>query len=322
MKELAKICNVSVSTVSKVFSEAEDVSKETKQMIFEKAKALGCFGKFYKGRYHKKIIALICPELIGGYYAIFLNKLQSLIETSGALCMISADNFCGQKQAELIEYYVSYLKVDGCIVFHLREPLKKGYDIPIVSLFSQVDGCDCVDTDMTLALEEAVSVLYGYGHRDICFIGEDLTQTKAVIFENTIRKKKGCQYSVIHSDKRFEEAGVDGIDKIMAAGVPYTAVICAYDNIAIGAIKRLKELGFLIPEDISVLGINNIAASSFTETSLTTIDTTADDVCAILWHLMENKLKRKNYHVRQNIIVKPRLIIRESVGQVKQNKEE
>ena len=56
MNELAKLANVSVSTVSKAFSDADDVSEDTKDLVFAIAKEQGCFGKFYKGKYHKKII--------------------------------------------------------------------------------------------------------------------------------------------------------------------------------------------------------------------------------------------------------------------------
>ena len=78
MKDLAKLANVSVSTVSKAFSEAEDINKETKNRIFEIAKQTGCYGKFHKGKYHKKIIGVIVPEIVSDYYKIFLNILRCL----------------------------------------------------------------------------------------------------------------------------------------------------------------------------------------------------------------------------------------------------
>lgn len=322
MKELAKLCNVSVSTVSKAFSEAPDISPETRELVFRTAKVNGCYGQFYKGKYHKKIIALICPELLGGYYSLFISKLQTLIENSGAICVISADNFSAAKQAELIEYYATYLQVDGCIVFELKTPLKKGYDIPILSLFSHTNSCDGVDTDMVYALEETVRTLYQLGHRDMAFLGEQLTVGKAQLFQNILGQYADCRSTVITSDHRFEQAGADAVKQLSAAGAPFTAVVCAYDNIAFGAMKQLKKLGYRIPQDVSVIGINNIGTSSYTETSLTTIDTTPEDICTILWELMENKLKSKYFRVRQNIVVKPRLILRESIGPASQKSAE
>ena len=67
MRELAKLANVSVSTVSKAFHDAEDISEETRNLVFETAKQYGCFGKFYKVKFPKQVIAFICPELGSGF---------------------------------------------------------------------------------------------------------------------------------------------------------------------------------------------------------------------------------------------------------------
>ena len=87
MKELAKLCNVSVSTVSKAFSNTEDISSDTKKLIFETAKKEGCYGKFYKHKYPKRIIAIICPEIASNYYSIFIEELQRLIESDNGICI-------------------------------------------------------------------------------------------------------------------------------------------------------------------------------------------------------------------------------------------
>ena len=149
MRELAKLANVSVSTVSKAFCDADDVSYETKQYIFDIAKQHGCYGKYYKGKYSNKIIAIICPELVSNYYSNYVGLLQKIIESNNCIPIISADHFDKGTQAELIEYYASYLKVDGIIVLGLRTPIKKGYNSPIVALFSSVDtSVDTVNTDI------------------------------------------------------------------------------------------------------------------------------------------------------------------------------
>ena len=102
MKELAKLCNVSVSTVSKAFSDTDDISAETKKIIFETAKKYGCYGKFYKHKYHKKIISIICPEIASNYYSIFIEELQRLIESANGICVISSYNFCSKKSMNLL----------------------------------------------------------------------------------------------------------------------------------------------------------------------------------------------------------------------------
>ncbi|MBE6729315.1 MAG: LacI family transcriptional regulator [Ruminococcaceae bacterium] len=318
MKELAKLCHVSVSAVSKAFCDADDIGKETKEHIFSVAKEQGCFGKFYKGKYNKKIIAVICPEISGDYYSVFVNMLKGLIEKNNGMCIISTDDFDAKKQSELIEYYISYLKVDGLFVMGLTAQLKKGYETPIVSIFSSADNkVDLVVTDMKLAVYEAIETLYFLGHRNIAFLGETLTTKKEECFINGVKQFDDIKYSLIKSEKRFEEAGYDCANKLLEEKENYTAVICGYDNIAIGAIKRFKETGIKVPEDISVIGIDNIQMSEFTETSLTSIDVNPKDICSIAYNLMEKKLENKYFKANQSIVIKPSIVIRESIGKVK-----
>lgn len=315
MQELAQLANVSVSTVSKAFSGAPDVSAETREHVFAVARQQGCFGKFQKEKYGKKTIAIICHEMDGGYYTIYMEQLQRLVEADGGICLISTDHFDCRKQAELVEYYASFLQVDGLIVFSLAEPLKKGYDVPIVSLFSSKDPrVDAVNTDMPLAIGEAVDTLLEYGHREIAFIGEPLTRTKADAFEAAIRRAKNVSGTVVESACRFEEAGIDGVEQLLAQGAPFTAIVCAYDYIAFGAMKRLQENGCRIPEDVSLIGMDNISTARYAQTSLTTIDTQPEEMCAIAWELLRKKMDNKYFRARQSISIKPRLILRDSIG--------
>ena len=314
MKELAKLCNVSVSTVSKAFSDTEDISKNTKELIFETAQKYGCYGKFYKHKYPKKIIAIICPELNSSYYSIFVKELQKLIEGNNGICVISSFDFNAKKQAELIEYYASYLKVDGIIVFSLMQNIKKGYETPIVSLFSSIDNAvDSVNIDMKSAINEAIKTLKLYGHKKIAFLGEQFTKGKEDSFKSAIEEYGIIDAHIVKSNYRFEKAGADGVNQLLNQTKNFTAIICAYDNIAFGAIKELKRNGYKVPDDISVIGIDNIASSEYTETSLTSIDNHPTDICSIAWDLLQKKLKNKYFKAKQNIIIKPQLIIRESL---------
>ncbi len=310
MKQLAELAHVSVSTVSKAFYDAEDISAETKEQIFALAREHGCYGQFYKGKYNKKIIAIICPELAGSFYTAYLLRLQKVIEEAGGICIISADNFDPKKQAELIEYYASYLKVDGLFVIGLKARLKKGYSLPVVALFHSADETvDTVGLNSTPVIAEAIKILQEAGHRDIAFIGEELTMGKQQYF----LQAGGCRELTVTSPFRFEEAGMDGIRRLREQGKKFTALICAYDYIAFGAIRQLKKEGLRVPEDVSVIGMNNISLASFSETSLSTVDAFPDEICRIAWELMKKKLENKYFHSTQNIQLQPRLILRESI---------
>ena len=76
MRDLAKLANVSISTVSKAFNNADDINEETKNHIINIAKQNGCYGKYCKDKYPKKVIAIISRELGGDYYKDIVEKFE------------------------------------------------------------------------------------------------------------------------------------------------------------------------------------------------------------------------------------------------------
>lgn len=320
MRELAKLAGVSISTVSKAFRDEEEISKETKNLIFDIAKKYGCYGKFYKGKYPKKIIAIICPEFAGGYYSDFVERLQRILEENNCITLISVDRFNDNTQAELVEYFASYLKVDGMFVFGMKDKLKKGFNVPIVSLFSSNDSSvDEITVDLKTPIIETVEYLWELGHRKIAFFGEKLTISKAVNFEEAMKKMPDSESFIIESQYRFEKAGKDAAEQLLALSPDCTAIICAYDNIAFGAIKFLKSKGFRIPDDYSIAGINNIDFSEYTEVPLSSIDSQPDEVCQKAWMLMQNKLKNVYYRNYEPIVVHGQLVIKDTVSKPRKN---
>ena len=316
MTELARLANVSVSTASKAFSGAEDISEETRAHIFDVAREYGCFGRFYKGKYTKPIIAVISSEPTGGYYARIVEELRKQIEQDGGICVMATDHFDAEKQEELLDYFVSWMKVDGVIVFSLRNELKKAYRTPVVSLFFSEDKrVDAVKTTLENTVAETAKLLYDYGHRNIAFVGELLTERKRYPLEETARKL-GCSCHSVVSTERFEEAGVDGAKQLLASGVPFTAVVCAYDNIAYGVIKEFKRHGIAVPEDVSVVGMDNLSTSAYTETSLTSIDFDPTGLCREAWALMQKKLHNPHYRSAEDVVVPSTLVLRESLRDI------
>jgi len=318
MQELAKLANVSVSTVSKAFHGRKDISAETREHIFSVAKQYGCFGTFYQGNYEKKVIAIICPELVGEYYSTFVALLQNMIEKAGCIAVISTDHFQAAKQAQLIEYYSEYLKVDGILVFDLKITLKKGHTTPIVSLYSNKDArVDCVGIDIKSAITDAIRLLQSYGHEKIAFLGETLTAMKAQCFYEAACDLLQAPPMIITSSYRFEKAGEDCVEQLEAQSV--TALICAYDNIAFGAIKALQAKNILVPQDMSVIGIDNTPVSKYASIALTTIDSGPEEVCTIAWELLQKKMNSPYYKSTQKISIRSGLIQRESVAYVKKD---
>lgn len=316
MRELAKLANVSVSTVSKAFADADDVCEETKKRIFALAKQYGCFGKYQKNKFSKKVFAIVCSELISDYYVGFVEQLRRIIEANDGIAVISVDHFSPKKQAELIEYYASYLHVDGVVVFGLKCPIKKGYDIPIVAMFSAIDtNVDSVKVCMENAMIEAIDLLYRKGHRSVTFVSEPRTKEKQTLFSLACERYPDLSWRSFIVEKRFEAAGKEAVRALLKEPTLPHALVCGYDYIAIGAIKALKEAGIAVPADISVIGADNIGISEYAEVPLTTIDSEAFEVCSAVWELLAKKQQNKYWRANRDITIKARLVERSSVGE-------
>lgn len=315
MRDLAKLANVSISTVSKAFNNADDINEETKNHIINIAKQNGCYGKYCKEKYPKKVIAIISRELGGDYYKEIVEKFENIIEKNNCICVIANDKFNKKRQEELIEYFASYIKVDGIIVFNLSSPLKKGYTIPIVSVFGSADpNVDYVNYNTTKAIEDAIDTLIKLGHTKIGFFGEELTKSTAKNFENVLKEFRIDADLIFNSKKRFEKAGEDCFEQLLKSQKECSAIICAYDHIALGAMKAIKQHGFSVPDDYSLIGFNNINFSEYGYTPLSTIGMDMNAMCEAVWDLMNKKLENEYYTSEKEILVDGKFILRESIS--------
>lgn len=319
LSTIAKLAGVSVSTVSKAFAGSAEISDQTREQIYRIARENGCFDKYIKHKYNKKVVAVICPEMLGGAYPATLATLDRMIAAQGGLMISSATNFSDARKKELFTYYSSYGKVDGIIVIGSAGGLNNSIKIPLVSLFnkgrnSKVDTIQC---DVQSAMIQAIECLKQYGHTRIGFAGEHLTMGKVDDYR-TAMEEAGLYVrpnDIKVSAKRFEEAGMEIMEQWLAEKEPPTAIIAAYDNIAMGIVKSIRRKGLRVPEDFSVIGIDDIPLAAYTDTSLSSIRTFREEACQAAVDLLMKKIENQYYTSRQEIIISTELILRDSVGQ-------
>lgn len=319
LRELAEEAGVSIGTVSKAFKNAEEISEATKEKIFEIARRQGCFHKYYKEKYEKKIVAIICPELKSEHYSAQIEYIQARLARRNIDVIISTDDFSEEKQAELIGLHAAHTKVDGMIVFGLYRSIPKGIEVPVVAIGGNPDRChtDTIRSNFPKTMAAAVAHLKQLGHREIAFIGESLTKAVQKSFEDAMQQYELPLNKVIVANERFEEAGKNGVARLQQSGNHFTAIICAYDYIAIGAIKALKKSGLKVPEDVSVIGVNNIRTAGHLESSLTTIDQAIEATCDMACDLLKKKMQNPYYCAGSAIEITGSLIIRETTGNCK-----
>ena len=123
---------------------------------------------------------------------------------------------------------------------------------------------------------------------------------------------------IIHSEKRFEDAGYDGMAKLLSLDNKPTAILAAYDNIAIGAMKFISDNGLSVPEDISIIGMNDNEESRYLQVPLTTGTAYLEDMSEITAELMFERIRVNDCKTITTIKVSAELVKRGSVGYAKQ----
>jgi LacI family transcriptional regulator len=106
--------------------------------------------------------------------------------------------------------------------------------------------------------------------------------------------------------------------ELLAERVPPTAVLAAYDDIAIGAMRAINEAGLAVPEDISIVGIDGIEVGGYLPTSLTSVACDTAEMAETAARILVKKISNRTFTVVQHVEVNPELIIRQSTAAPRQ----
>ena len=326
-KEIAKLANVSVSTVSKALSGSRDISEEITKEIVQIAINIGYFKEKSKKSLERQksksiLIGIVCPEIISIHYSKIITFIKQQVEKSGGQVGVYITDFNENKKDEILQMLLLRNCCDGIILFGRYSSISKP-NIPIMCIDCPCPNplCDTIISDFYAPINDAVIHLKNLGHTKMGFIGEPKTQMKQ---ENFIRALKANNIEVndnfiYNFNARFEEIGIAAAEAVFKSTSYPTAFIAAYDEIALAFIHKLTKNGFKVPDDISVIGINDIPFSSYAQTPLTTVKTMYEDAipeavdflfAEILHNLPTGNTIKLNY----------KLIIRETTSEVKHDK--
>ena len=138
LSKLAERAGVSVSTVSKAFSGADEISEAMRERIFAIAKEEGCFDKYYKAPRTHPMIALLAPEPESIQYSRELGLLERAFSARGVNTVIAFTHFDPEKEAQLFRELVYGMKVDGVVLLGAGKAIKNPDAHPFVVIGSKV----------------------------------------------------------------------------------------------------------------------------------------------------------------------------------------
>lgn len=314
LSKIAKLAHVSVSTASKAFSMSSEVNEQTREQIFDIAKQYGCFKKYFNARYPKYVIAIICPEFRSRYYSYILSYLQRNLEAHNCEICVASTDFSPQTEKNLLEYYSKYATVDGVIVVDGRIETEKVIEIPVIAINSETANNTIISfsADFKASFEEGINHFLKHNVKDIGFIGEENTHLKMETFKDIMKRLTGSvnEKFISISNSRFEEGGYNAMHNLIKAGNIPRAIVCAYDNLAIGAIRCILDHDMRVPEDVAILGVDNIHEAKYLNPPLSSISTRTKDLCEAAANAVIGMLSNKPFEANKTF--KSELILRKS----------
>ncbi len=316
LSKIAALAHVSVSTASKAFSGSKEVNEETRELIFNIAKQYDCFKKYYNIKYPKYVIAVICPEFKSSLYSSYLNIIQDELSKNNCEICVAATEFSAEAEKNLLEYYTMHSTVDGIIVINPKTNLKPEIQIPLASVGKYIDNGNIISTtdNFDEIICEAIKYFKEKNVKDIGFIGETLTTHKNKTFLEAMEKNSLSVNKdfIFITKKRFEEGGYYAMEKLFEKNKLPRAIICAYDNMAIGAMRCIFDKGLKIPADIAVLGMDNNVEAKYINPQLSSIDYGVELACRTATKELMNKITDKP--VKYKIFIPCELNLKESTN--------
>ena len=326
LRSLAEFLGLSPATVSLVLNNspvARAIPQHTKHRIFSAAKRFSYRPNFVARSLRAQrsyILGVLVPEVSAGYAALVLSGIEDHLLQEGYFYIVVSH----QHKTELITEYPSLLlerSIEGLIT--VDTPCPKILQLPVVAISGhlEVEGI----TNISLAHDKAAAValehLVGLGHSRIAFVKGQAFSSDTEIRWNAFRRQaERLQIPLrpkltvqLEGNTPSPEVGYVAVRKLLRIREPFTALIAFNDVSAIGAIRALREAGLRVPEDISVVGFDDIPFAAYQNPALTTIRQPLWEMGKLAAETVLSRIANGNGAPYPKLVtVDPELIVRES----------
>jgi len=286
IKDIAKKAGVSIATVSHAFRNPDRVSDKTRAKVLAAAKEVG-----YTPNSHavglrtarSGNIVVIMPDVADSYNSGIIKGIESVARHRGYSVLLGDSQGSAERERELAKMIWSR-QADGIVLMSHRLPFDLAPDVPVEDLPPIVNGSEhtghpgilSVSIDDKLGGKDATNHLIELGHRDIAVISGDKasssTQQRLEGFYEAMQEA-GIRVndSLLIFGKYRADIGEAAAKELLTRKTRPTAVFCFSDELALGCIYGLQHAGFSVPNDISVIGFDDIPFARYLVPSLTTV---------------------------------------------------
>lgn len=329
IKDVAKLLNISISTVSRAFNNKYDINPETRKMILEKCKQLGYVpNPIAKQLSSKKsfMVGVVVPEFVNAFFPRVIMGIQRVMNDAGYQVLIMSSGESASKEIENIKT-LEKNNIDGIIVSLSQETRDvSSYQsllenkIPIIQInrvSQKLPTPKVVFEDYKwacLATEHLINMGYKKIYHLAGPVNLIVSHNRAKGFIDTMKKYN----QPLDSKRPLIETGIfieDGrriAEMLIASGDVPDAFFCFNDPIAIGAIEVFKEHGFRIPEDVAFVGFTESRLAAHLDPPLSSVEQPAEQMGAKSAEMLLEIINGKRYDEDTVVKLDGKLNIRKS----------
>jgi Transcriptional regulators len=325
IKDIAKLANVSHTTVSRALNNSPYINEETKVKIIALAKELN-----YVPNYSAKSLVLLKSYVIG----VFFSSISEGTSDTFFHEIIRGVNNVIDKEYNLVvrgidDYQYSHLidnrNFDGIIVVSqsknddefIQTILEKNIPTVVINRYIENEGLVNIMSDDTKGVYDAVTYFIENDHRKIALLQGNKE------FESTVYRKRGyiralednnipINEEYILSGRYDLKSGYENMKKLLKLENVPTAVFCANDDIGVGAMKAIFEAGLKVPEDISIIGFDDSNFCNYVTPPLTSVRKDSLAMSEYGGRNLLNLIKNKEVD-KEKVYIQSQLVVRKSV---------
>ncbi len=309
--DIAQQLKISPSTVSRSLNNHPAISSSTREKVVELAKKLNYQPNLLALNLLRKktnTIAVIVPEITSYFFSSIISGIQDLLKTTEVNLIIGLSNESPEEEKALVRSFNSIL-VDGFLISpasrtrnidHLKFLVEQ--NIPVV-LFDR--DCEGLDVDKVFVDEykgayQAVEHLIRSGCRRIAHIaGSSLLSTarhRLLAYHDALKKHNIPirEEYIIESKGFMPKHGIKPTKKLLALPEPPDAIFAINDGVAIGAMYVVKEAGYVIPGDISIIGFDDDPHAAYFKPSLSTVSQPTYDLGVLAARILMKRIASGN----------------------------
>jgi LacI family transcriptional regulator len=334
---LAEYLKLSPATISVVINNspaAKAIPKHTKERVLAAARELDYRPNFFARSLSLRrgfMVGVLVPEISEGYAASIMRGIEDELLRDGYFYFVASH----RGQADLIQEYPRMLidrAVEGVIL--LNTPVVQKLSVPVVAISGhhRAPGVTNIAVDNKKATFAALEHLVNLGHTRIAFFkghrGSSDTEYrwKGVLRAASTLGIDVCpeltvqlQKEVPHPGPSVPEEGYASAKKLLEAGVRFTALFAFNDISAIGAVRAFRDAGLRVPEDISVVGFDDIQAAAYLTPRLTTVRQPLRQMGEMAAKQLLMRISNGDGKAPRLISLAPELVVRESTAPARQD---